>query len=429
LPRTLRLPLAGALPARSRSVSQTAIGSLVAAAPARAAFFLSLAILTAGLALVGPRAAEDTRRFLTVGHRLWSALLGSSTAQSVTWDVFTTMYLFEHLVMAAGDALFGNAFPLLFVVVNIVLYAFAVYLCFRIWAMIAPFTSARATAVALLVLFGCVDVPMWTFYLLGDVTFFFLLAAFWFLLARAVLFGGTRGWALALVVAAVAALVRPTAIVVIAFWFTAAAYMFLRARGVGPRTIATVFLVVPFGVAEFVWPYFVYRVAANGGHAPVLRAAFDELLPWYLNGSVVCDRLETYLAPPVVYLDFVRLTLVRLLYFFFPLRTGYSVAHNMALVLYAPMLVGFACVGWRQLRKRDTAHASLAFLLLAFMYYFGLFHSMTYVDYDWRYQIPAMLSAFVLSGIGIARVFEGEDPLSCREFSCASPSSPTSTAT
>jgi hypothetical protein len=400
------LLLAGLPSARTRSVSQTTIVSIVAAAPARIAFLFSLAILTAGLALVGPRAAADTRRYLEVGHQIWNALLGRTAMQSVNWDVFTTMYLFQHLVMAAGDGLFGRMFPVLFVVTNIVLYAAAVYLCFRVWALIAPLTSPRAVAAALVVLFGCVDVPMWTFYLLGDVTFLFLLAAFWFFLTQAVLFGDTRRWAMALAVAVGAALVRPTAVVVIAFWFTAAAYMFLRARRFGRATVAIVFIVVPFFIAEFAWPYVVYRVAANGGHASFMRTAFTELLPWYLNGSVVCDRVETYLAPPVAYFDFVRLTLVRLLYFFFPLRAGYSLAHNMALALYAPMLVALASVGWRQLRQRDDRHASFAFLLLAFTFYFGLFHSMTYVDYDWRYQIPAMLSAFVLAGIGVARVFE-----------------------
>jgi hypothetical protein len=380
--------------------------SIVAGVPARAAFLSSLAILTAGLALVGPRTAADTRRYLDVGHQLWNALLGRTALQSVTWDVFTTMYLFQHLVMAAGDELFGQMFPVMFVVTNIVLYAAAVYLCFRVWALIAPLTSPRAIAAALAVLFGCVDVPMWTFYLLGDVTFLFLLAAFWFFMTQAVLFGDRRSWTIALAVAAGAALVRPTAVVVIAFWFTAAGYMFLRTRGVSHTMVAIVFIVVPFCVAEFAWPYVVYRVSANGGQAPVLQSAFAELVPWYLNGSVVCDRPETYLTPPVAYLDFVRLTLVRLLYFFFPLRAGYSLAHNMALALYAPMLVALASVGWQQLRQRDRTHASLAFLLLAFMYYFGLFHSMTYVDYDWRYQIPAMLSAFVLGGIGVARVFE-----------------------
>ena len=375
-------------------------------APARTAFLLSIAVLTVAFARVGPHAAEDTRRYLDVGHQLWRSLLGTGSTTAVTWDVFTTMYLFQHLVMAAGDGLFGVAFPPVFVVMNIVLYAATVYLCFRLWELITPITNARAVIAALVVVFGFVDVPMWTFYLLGDVTFLFLVSVFWFYLAHAVLFGSGRSWSLSLAVAVGAALVRPTAIVVITFWFTAAAFIYMRARGFHRATLVLAFIALPFIVAEFAWPYVVYWIAANGGQAPVMRSAFAELMPWYLNGSVVCDRLETYLAPPVVYLDFVRLTVVRLLYFFFPLRAGYSVAHNLLLALYAPMLVAFGWLGWRELVQRGAAHASLAFLLIAFMFDFGLFHSMTYVDYDWRYQIPAMLSAFVIGGFGVARFFE-----------------------
>jgi hypothetical protein len=375
------------------------------------AFLLSIAILTAVFACVGPREAVDTGRYIAVGRQVWSSLLGTSSTGAVTWGVFTTMYLLENLVMAAGDRLLGAAFPPLFVVMNIVLYSATVYLCFRMWELISPITNARAVIAALVVLFGCPDVPMWTFYVLGDVTFLFLVAAFWFYLTRGVLFHSRRSWILALAIAIGAAFVRPTAIVVIAFWFTAAAFVYMRARAFHRATIALAFIVLPFIVAEFVWPYVVYRVAANGGQAPVMRAAFAELLPWYLNGAVVCDRLETYLAPPVAYFDFVRITLVRLVYFFFPLRVGYSPAHNLVLTLYAPMLVAFGWLGWRELVRRGAAHASLAFLLMAFMFDFGLFHSMTYVDYDWRYQVPAMLSAFVIGGFGVARLFEASAPV------------------
>ena len=114
----------------------------------------------------------------------------------------------------------------------------------------------------------------------------------------------------------------------------------------------------------------------------------------------------TYLAPPVAYLDVVRLSLMRLVYFFFPLRVGYSPRHNIVLILYTPMLVAFGWLGWRELLRRGAAHASLACLLIAFTFDFGLFHSMTYVDFDWRYQVPAMLSAFVIGGFGVARLFE-----------------------
>jgi hypothetical protein len=289
---------------------------------------------------------------------------------------------------------------------NIVLYAAAVYLCFRVWELITPLTSPKTVLTALVVLFGCVDVPMWTFYLLGDVTFLFLVAAFWFCLTHAVLSGGTRHWMLSLAIAVCAALVRPTAVVVIAFWFTAAAFVFMRARGFPRASLAVAFVAVPFVVAELAWPYLIYRIAASGGETPVLRGAFAELLPWYLNGSVVCERPETYLAPPVTYFDFVRLTMVRLFYFFYPLRSGYSLTHNLTLALYTPILVGFGWVGWRQLVQRGGACASLAFLVVAFIFDFGLFHSMTYVDYDWRYQVPAMLAAFVIGGPGIARLFE-----------------------
>jgi hypothetical protein len=383
-------PLTSGRPLLGGRWTEMAIGR----APAVASV-LAFAILTAGLAYRGPRDGGDTSRYLDYGRRLWRISPASWFADP-TFDAFAVTYFVPNLIIGGAERLFGPAYALAVVLLNIIFFSLIVLCCFKVWHLEWKNARVGHVLVGLTILLGCSDVVLWNYYVLSDVTFLLFVALFWFYLFPAAVENHRSGWWSAFAIALVSALVRPIGIFNVAFWFVARWY-----KAVRPTLQVWIGVtVVPFVVAAFVWPSMLYLKSRGVSWAAPLVS--DELFRWYQIGAVVCNRPETYLQPPVQYLDYVHITVYKLFYFFFPFRGGYSSAHNLMLALYFPLLLWLALSGWRRLTRLGQGYATLAALLGLFSYYSGLFHSMSYVDYDWRYQVPAMLSAWLLAGLAMS---------------------------
>lgn len=347
---------------------------------------------------ISPTQAPDGLRYLRVGQRLWHWFVGDAgPGLGITANV--VLYPLPGLLVAGGHRVLGPALPTAFVLSNIALFSAAVYFVFRVWATIAPASGLAPIALGVALFLTAPDLAVWSYYLLPDTLFLFLVAAFLFHLTRAALGVGERQWTKSLIWALLACLARPPGYVILGYWAIAA--------GTGRRSgwlaswrLALCLVVLPTLVALVVWPTVLALSPRPDPRSwPFVSAVLGEIDYWYLQGAVVCSRPETYLPPPVSVLDFMKIAAMRLVYFYYPLRGGYSMAHNALSGVYFAALALAAYAGWRRLRQMGPDHARLASLLVAFSYVFGLFHSMTELDYDWRYQLPAVLAGVVLAGV------------------------------
>lgn len=122
------------------------------------------------------------------------------------------------------------------------------------------------------------------------------------------------------------------------------------------------------------------------------------------KGMVVHDRPDTFVANDGGILDIAGLYLRRMLAFYSPYASSYSLAHLLgnAVVLGLPLL---GLLAWLSGRVRLTPPQGRAVgLLLALSLGFALFHAATLIDFDWRYRFPTLaplllFSAVVLEGL------------------------------
>ena len=360
---------------------------------------ITAAILLGGLPLIGVREGYDTTRYLQYGRRLWTESLQMQIT-CASFDVFAVMYVIPNGLMGLGERLFGRSYGISIVLLNILLSGVIAWCLFRIWDLASGRGSLGRLVAGVVLLLACPDVTAWHYYVLTDVMFLACVAVFWWLIASGI-FGANRShlW-LALAVAVGSAFVRPNGVLQIAYWLVAVGYLKV-ARQPRFRTAAVIAVVTIAGVtAELVWPYVIYLKSVGVPWAS--RLVSDELFSWYQMGAVVCNRPETYLAPPVRSIDYVVITLYKLFYFFFPFRAAYSFAHNAMLAVYFPLL--WALMGQAVLSLPRGRDVKLVFatLLLLFIYVNGLFHSMLYVDYDWRYQLPSMFAMWLVAAYAFA---------------------------
>jgi len=212
----------------------------------------------------------------------------------------------------------------------------------------------------------------------------------------------------AIAVAAVSFFVRPAALPVMAF-LGLVVVLDVAARRTGNvwQSLARLFLVVVVCLAAGILLH-AFLVSQPD------RIPLESMRDWaiYLNkhhgrGDVVLFRPETFTTPPESILGYVRVTLLRIAYFFWFLADDYSSRHVAINLIFFPPFYALVLLGLGAclFDGRVAVDARLAGLLAAiFVLLVAVFHAVTIIDYDWRYRVPTYPAMFLLAAIGLVSV-------------------------
>ena len=123
-----------------------------------------------------------------------------------------------------------------------------------------------------------------------------------------------------------------------------------------------------------------------------------------MRGIVVNNRPYTYHKVPVSVIDYVLIIVDKFLHFFAIYTRDYSLKHKIFNYLFFLPAYGLALITlyeiFRKKSKLSPEEWNLTFLSVIFVVIFALFHSITILDYDWRYRLPCIAPLIVLAGIG-----------------------------
>jgi hypothetical protein len=123
-----------------------------------------------------------------------------------------------------------------------------------------------------------------------------------------------------------------------------------------------------------------------------------------MRGIVVNNRPYTYHKVPVSAVDYVLIIADKFLHFFAVFTRDYSLKHKIFNHFFFLPVYGLALITLYEIfrKKSKLSHEewNLAFLSAIFIIIFALFHSITILDYDWRYRLPCIPPLIVLAGIG-----------------------------
>ncbi|HEX8579892.1 MAG TPA: hypothetical protein VF655_09905, partial [Allosphingosinicella sp.] len=144
----------------------------------------------------------------------------------------------------------------------------------------------------------------------------------------------------------------------------------------------------------------------------------------YLEGLVVWQRPETYLAPPHGLAGYLAIMAARFGWFFAPGAAGYSGAHWIIQIAFFAPAYGlaswfvFTLLAGRSTLERSSRDVGLAALGAILLY--AMFHALMHVDYDWRYRIPVLPHLILLAACGFSDLHaRWSARTASRSFSCA----------
>lgn len=137
---------------------------------------------------------------------------------------------------------------------------------------------------------------------------------------------------------------------------------------------------------------------------PFLSGWIQEVSREYRQGVVIYGRPATYHSSPTGLLDYVWLILDRLRSFFVFSASGFSRGHILANVaFFVPVYLGWLVALISLVRAKSTFNWATWWataLGTLFVVFFWVFHSLQYIDYDWRYRLPCLPVVIMLGSIG-----------------------------
>ncbi len=128
----------------------------------------------------------------------------------------------------------------------------------------------------------------------------------------------------------------------------------------------------------------------------------DFIVGSYREGMVIHMRLHTYHKVPQTLLDYVFITIDRLIHYFYFSDALFSFTHIFVnAMIFVPTYILFILGIVSTIKEGDSSiKRSLIALGISVIMAYSLFHAMIPVDYDWRYRLPVYPYLLVVSGIG-----------------------------
>jgi hypothetical protein len=360
--------------------------------------------------------SPDTNIYAT-----WADILISSNfnylqmARSISFVAPSVLYSGWITVVALFKVALGPAWPTGIIVLNYCLTLPA------IWGTLDLVKRTTQSALCILVagalLLIVYDLFNWIRYVLSDISFMAIALATYYLLCLLMTSTEKRSSLLLklyLTLIIVALLYRPTGVLLV----LVGGLTYLTQRVIKNKSSverARLALRIAGGLSLLV-------LAAVVAHAYFMKEPsswplsfasqwIQRLSGEYKQGYVVFQRPETYVLNPDSLLDYIFITLKKLVYFFSFFADSFSPLHKAAnLAFFVPVyILALAAVinlfrGNSRMTVTEWWAGWIALVLIAA---FALFHAVQQVDYDWRYRLPCILPLIVLSGIGLRSLAPG----------------------
>ena len=132
-----------------------------------------------------------------------------------------------------------------------------------------------------------------------------------------------------------------------------------------------------------------------------LKSNFNEvpkveyLINMVNNGMVVHDRPNTWLDKPNNFIDVVFIYFIRLINFFNPYASTFSILH-LALNFFQTFSILLSIGIWSFFGDHQKVQNKFFLFIMLLSISVAAFHSFILIDYDWRYRFPIILPLLML---------------------------------
>ena len=139
------------------------------------------------------------------------------------------------------------------------------------------------------------------------------------------------------------------------------------------------------------------------------EVAYQDFVYKYVkNGMIIHGRPETWVNPPNNFIDVVYVYFLRLINFFNPYASTFSLIHIIMNVIQT-VLVLLAIFILSILKGNIKFQDRIFFFIIILSFSVAAFHSFILIDYDWRYRFPIILPLITLIPISLEMILRKID--------------------
>ena len=303
-------------------------------------------------------------------------------------------------LVAMTKIIAGSFWPQLIAVINIIL---GTLLAVMLADLIYIFTKSKLSVWVTFILYAFnFEIMLWSRFALSDISYMFLNFLIFYLIARAFLANNdhrARYWVVILFVFLANIFYRPTAIVMIPVVLFAF-YLYNRKKDMKWK-IFFVFLSFFVVISMLIHAAVIKNMCSLPPGKSILG---DFAVFLYQKGIVIHDRPHTYHHVPSALLDYFFITTDKFIHYFYFLDQSFSLKHKVVNCMFFVPLYGLSVLGVISAAREqnNSIKRSLVALSVIVIVSYSLFHSVTLIDFDWRYRLPILPYMLFISGLGIS---------------------------
>jgi hypothetical protein len=242
-----------------------------------------------------------------------------------------------------------------------------------------------------------VDILVWPKFILSDMIYaFFVLLATYFII-KGILIDKVYYLQLFLVIILLLAS-RPSSFPVIfsiIFFIFISKYQFLFNSKIILLSLITLFISTPF---VFSLLFSIIELNFNG-------ARVDFIVNMVKAGTIIHDRPETWVDIPNNFIDIVNIYFLRLINFFNPYASTFSVVHIILNIIQLFVIL-LSILIWSLSSDVFKISNKIFLFILSLSFFVAAFHSFILIDYDWRYRFPIILPLIMLFPLSLESFFK-----------------------
>jgi hypothetical protein len=338
--------------------------------------------------------SSDSRRFSRWADDLIKLNFNFYDFFSIDKSVIRPHLLFASvpvLLIALCKFMFVNEWQFAFLILNLSLVFFSLIIFVKCLLLIKVRPVLISLTLPLIVV--SVDILIWPKFILSDMIYAFFVLIATYLIIKGITKNKTYYFYLFLTIFLLLS-TRPASfpiIFAIVFFILISKYQIVFKPKMILLLLATAFISTPF-IYSLIYSFIEFNLSGN--------AKVDFITNMVKDGVIIHDRPDTWVNEPENFIDVVYIYFLRLINFFNPYASTFSIAHialnamQIVLILFSIFILSF-------FKGHIKIHDKVFLFILLLSFSVAAFHSFTLIDYDWRYRFPIILPLILLFPISL----------------------------
>lgn len=305
------------------------------------------------------------------------------------------------LLIALCKIIFSNEWQFAFLLLNLLFLFFAFILFAKSLLIIGIRPIFISLSLTLIIISA--DILTWPRFILSDMSYAFLVIVATFFVIKGVTKNKINYLQLFLILFLLLAS-RPSSIPVIfsiIFFIVISKHkFFLKSKNI-LLFVLLIFISTPF-IYGLAYLFMEYNVNSKSFD----EVAYQDFIYKYVkNGMIIHGRPETWVESPNTYLDVVYIYFLRIVNFFNPYASTFSILH-IILNTFQIFIVLLSIFVWSLLESNNKFQNKIYFFIIILSFFVAAFHSFILIDYDWRYRFPIILPMIMLFPMSLNIIFK-----------------------